>query len=83
MEPAVPELAELVVDSVVKPLCLASHGLFEVRGGRHELEPFLERIESIHDVDRLRLDLLDLAGDSVLVAAEGQPDARNDGQCDQ
>ena len=66
LEPAIPEPANLFLCFFIKDQRLPAHGHFEIKVfGGQQLEPFLERVEPIHDLDRALAIALDLAFDRI------------------
>ena len=83
LEPSIPEFAHGLLDARVEGRGLAGHGRLEVRIRRgQELEPFLERIEAIHDVGCAGSDLLDPLIQAAPGTAVDHPETADDGRQD-
>ena len=83
LEPAIPEPGKVLLGSLVEGQRLAGHGLLEVRVlGGQLLEPGLQSVEPVHDIDGLFPEFLDLSLDRVPGPFAGQPDQEADDQAD-
>ena len=83
LQPAIPEPGEVSLDLLVHREGLAADRLLEVRifNGQF-LEPRLQSIEPVHDVDSVLLVLLDLRLHRVAGPVPSQPDQGRDDQTD-